>query len=233
MVLRMVGFWMLVSPAALFAQETLKLKVEAAGQKPSDVAGYDIGYNIGTQLRTGGIPFDDIKTNDFLSGLVDALKGTERRVTRDEVEAAMKILSGKVEARMQEVGKANLARSNAFLEENKKKQGVTALPSGLQYEVLKSGNGAMPTLASTVTVHYEGKLVSGKVFDSSLKNGQPATFPVGQVIPGWTEALSRMKVGDKWRLFIPPALGYGAQGAGADIGPNEALIFEVELLQIR
>ena len=145
----------------------------------------------------------------------------------------MKALEQKLQAKAAAAGKENLAKSNKFLEENKKKQGVQTTASGLQYEVIKTGTGASPKVENEVTVHYEGKLISGTVFDSSIKRGEPATFGVGQVIPGWTEALQRMKVGDKWRLFIPPNIAYGERGAGGDIGPNEALIFEVELLEVK
>lgn len=117
-----------------------------------------------------------------------------------------------------------------FLDENSKREGVVTLPSGLQYEVLQEGNGEKPSDTSRVTVHYEGRLSDGKVFDSSYKRGQPATFGVRQVISGWTEALQLMPVGAKWRLFIPLELGYGSRGAGGSIPPNAALVFDVELL---
>lgn len=120
-----------------------------------------------------------------------------------------------------------------FLEDNATKEGVVTLPSGLQYFVLKAGEGAKPGPTTMVTVHYEGSLINGKVFDSSYKRGQPATFGVHQVISGWTEALQLMPVGSKWRLFIPPALGYGARGAGGSIPPHATLIFDVELLGMR
>jgi FKBP-type peptidyl-prolyl cis-trans isomerase FklB len=130
-------------------------------------------------------------------------------------------------------GEENLAKAKAFLSENQKKDGVQTLKSGLQYVILKKGQGKTPGQTSVVRVHYEGKLLNGQVFDSSLKRGEPAEFPLNGVIPGWTEALQRMAVGDKWQLFIPPDLAYGMNGApGGKIGPNEALVFEVELLDI-
>ena len=124
------------------------------------------------------------------------------------------------------------AANESFLKENAAKEGVTLLPSGLQYEVLQQGTGAMPGPRSMVTVHYEGKLTNGNVFDSSYKRGQPATFGVHQVIPGWTEAMQLMNEGAKWRLTIPPDLGYGARGAGGSIPPNAVLIFDVELIKV-
>ncbi len=127
----------------------------------------------------------------------------------------------------------NKKEGDAFLAANKAKEGVITLPSGLQYKILKEGNGKKPTDADTVQVHYRGTLIDGTEFDSSIKRGQPASFPVKQIIPGWREALKLMPVGSKWQLFIPPELAYGARGAGGDIGPNATLIFEVELLAIK
>ena len=127
---------------------------------------------------------------------------------------------------------ANTDEQEKFLQDNKAKEGVITLPSGLQYLILKDGNGEKPGPATMVTVHYEGSLVNGKIFDSSYKRGQPATFGVHQVIAGWTEALQLMPVGSKWKLFIPSSLGYGARGAGGSIPPHASLIFDVELLSM-
>ena len=134
---------------------------------------------------------------------------------------------------MQEAGEANKKEGEAFLADNKTKPGVVALPSGLQYKILTEGTGAKPTAGDSVVCNYRGTLINGKEFDSSYKRGQPATFPVGRVIKGWTEALQLMPVGSKWQLFIPSDLAYGASGAGGDIGPNATLIFEVELISIQ
>jgi FKBP-type peptidyl-prolyl cis-trans isomerase FklB len=130
------------------------------------------------------------------------------------------------------VGDKNKREGETFLVGNKTKEGVTTRPSGLQYQVLRSGTGASPKATDTVKVHYEGTLLDGKVFDSSIKRNEPAVFPVNGVIAGWTEAMQLMRVGDKWRLFIPSELAYGARGAGDLIGPNAVLIFDVELLDI-
>lgn len=127
---------------------------------------------------------------------------------------------------------ANKKAGEAFLEENKKREGVVALPSGLQYEVLREGDGAKPTAANKVTCHYHGTLIDGKVFDSSVQRNQPATFPLSAVITGWTEGVQLMPQGSKFRFFIPPHLGYGDRQVGSDIGPNSTLIFDVELLAI-
>ena len=131
------------------------------------------------------------------------------------------------------MSKQALEAGRAFLAENGQRPGIITTESGLQYQVIKSGSGASPTAESKVSVHYEGKLVNGDIFDSSIQRGEPAAFGVSQVIPGWTEALLRMKVGDKWKLFIPPNLAYGDRGSPPVIGPNEALIFEVELLEVQ
>ena len=136
-------------------------------------------------------------------------------------------------AKMKEASEKNAKEGAAFLAENKNKEGVITLESGLQYKVLKSGDGPSPKETDTVVTHYRGNLINGEIFDSSYKRGQPATFPVSGVIAGWTEALQKMKVGDKWQLFIPSNLAYGENGAGQKIGPNEVLIFELELLEIK
>jgi FKBP-type peptidyl-prolyl cis-trans isomerase FklB len=136
-------------------------------------------------------------------------------------------------AKQSEVAKKNKAEGETFLAENKKKEGVKSLATGLQYKVIKAGTGKKPKSNDTVTVHYRGTLINGAEFDSSYKRGQPATFPVSKVIPGWTEALQLMEVGAKWQLFIPSNLAYGEQGAGSDIAPNATLIFEVELVSIQ
>lgn len=196
------------------------------GQNTSDAGSYGIGYDIGMNLAGGGITSQDIKPADIIAGILDALAGKEPAVKQDVVRAAMEALGKKIMARKQ-------ATASKFLEDNKKKDGVQVTESGLQYKVITAGNGATPTANSTVSVHYEGTLTSGDVFDSSLQRGEPATFGVSQVIPGWTEALMRMKVGDKWQLVIPPNLAYGERGSPPVIGPNETLIFTVELLEIK
>jgi len=215
-----------------FAQEVVPLNTQTA-KKIADPASYGIGFGIGSDMAQQGLSAEYITQVDLIAGIMDALAGKELGVTPAEVQAAMKALQEKMKAKAAAAGKENLAKANKFLEDNKKKEGIQTTASGLQYEVLKSRTGAVPKLENEVTVHYEGKLLSGKVFDSSIKRGEPAKFGVGQVIPGWTEALQRMKVGDKWRVFIPPNLAYGERGAGADIGPNEALVFEVELLDVK
>lgn len=173
----------------------------------------------------------------FERGLKDGLGGGKTLITDEEAQAAImemqKEMRDKMQAKMKEEGEDNKKAGDAFLAANKSKDGVVALPSGLQYKILKEGTGAKPTPSDTVECNYRGTLINGTEFDSSYKRGQPATFPVGGVIKGWTEALQLMPVGSKWQLFIPPDLAYGERGAGADIGPDETLIFDVELLSIK
>jgi FKBP-type peptidyl-prolyl cis-trans isomerase FklB len=179
----------------------------------------------------------DIDPTVFAQGVKDALSGGQTLLTDEEAKAVLTALQAEVSKRQQEkmqaMGEANKKEGAAFLEANKSKDGVVALPSGLQYKILKQGNGPKPTASDSVICNYRGTLINGTEFDSSYKRGQPATFGVGQVIHGWTEALQLMPVGSKWQLFIPSDLGYGPRGAGADIGPNAVLIFEVELLSIQ
>jgi FKBP-type peptidyl-prolyl cis-trans isomerase len=198
-------------------------------------ASYALGMKIGGDLKRQGVgaSVDPALTS---RGLRDALAGSKTLLTDDEVKAALTQLQTEVraaqEAKSHEAGSVNRKEGEAFLAENKSKEGIVTLPSGLQYKILTAGTGPKPTTSDTVTCNYKGTLISGKEFDSSYKRGQPASFPVGGVIKGWTEALQLMPVGSKWQLFIPPDLAYRDRGAGADIGPGETLIFEVELISI-
>lgn len=195
---------------------------------------YAIGMDIGNNLKRQSVEVDP----DLLAqGLKDVVTGGKTRLTEAEVRetlmALQKDLMAKAEERMKAQAEKNKKDGEAFLAENKKKDGVVALPSGLQYKVLKEGDGPVPTDNDVVETNYRGTLIDGTEFDSSYKRGQPATFPVKGVIPGWTEALKLMKVGSKWQLAIPPDLAYGARGAGRDIGPNATLLFDIELLGIK
>jgi len=201
--------------------------------KPMNPPSYAIGLNIGRNLKEAGFKPEDLSKEDLIAGIMDTLSGADSRLDDKEMAAAFEKINQMLTSRAEAATKDNLTKANTFLEDNKKKEGVIALPSGLQYKVVKQGAGAQPKLSSEVKVHYEGKLMNGTIFDSSIKRGEPAEFPVGGVIKGWTEALQRMKVGDKWILYVPPGLAYGERGAGGDIGPNELLIFEVELLEVK
>jgi len=180
---------------------------------------------------------DEINVDNVILGLKDVFAGQQPKLTMEEMQQVMmtfqKNMQEKQQAQVKAVADANAKEGKEFLAANKKKDGVKTLPSGLQYKVLQSGKGDSPKVTDTVVTHYRGSLINGQVFDSSYQRGEPATFPVNGVIKGWTEALQKMKVGDKWQLFIPADLAYGEHGAGQLIGPNAVLIFEIELLEIK
>lgn len=194
---------------------------------------YAIGNSIGNNFKSQGI---DVEPSIVAQAITDVLSDGALALTEEQMEEVMmnfqKNMQAKARIQQAQAGEANRIAGKAFLEANKKNDGVVALPSGLQYQIIREGSGAKPKLTDTVTTHYHGTLIDGKVFDSSVKRGQPASFPVNGVISGWTEALQLMSVGSKWKLFIPSDLAYGERGAGADIGPGTALVFEVELLSI-
>ena len=206
----------------------------AGCKNASTIGSYGIGMNIGHQLKTGGV---DVNLESLVQGIRDGMQGGTPKYTRRPGSRRPGVFQRQAEARQPQANvtdaEKNLREGQAFLAATKAKPGVVTLPSGLQYQVLQAGNGPSPKASDTVKVHYEGTLFSGKVFDSSIKRNEPVTFPVTGVIPGWTEALQRMKVGDRWRLVIPSDLAYGARGVPqAGIGPNSVLIFEVQLLEI-
>ncbi|HET9408204.1 MAG TPA: FKBP-type peptidyl-prolyl cis-trans isomerase [Candidatus Sulfotelmatobacter sp.] len=200
---------------------------KTAAPKPlttsKDKFSYALGMNLGGGLHRQSV---DIDPDVFMRGFKDALAGRKTQLTDDEARAAITNLQAELRA-------ATKKRNQDFLEENKVKQGVVALPSGLQYKILQEGTGPKPAATDTVVCNYRGTLIDGKEFDSSAKHGGPATFPVSGVIKGWTEALQLMPVGSKWQLFIPSDLAYADRGAGQDIGPGATLIFEVELVSIQ
>src|SRR6056297_901313 len=208
---------------------TTSVDLESSEQRLS----YGIAYSLGQRMATDGIPLD---TGAFTQGVVDALEGKEPRLSPEVMQGEMQAYQEKAVAEQQAaqaaLAEANEAAAAAFLEQNAARDAVVVTESGLQYEVIEAGDGAVPGPEDTVEVHYSGTLVDGTEFDSSYSRGQPVSFGVGQVIPGWTEALQLMPVGSKWKLAIPADLAYGAAGAGQVIGPNAALIFDVELLSI-
>ncbi|MBC8414143.1 MAG: FKBP-type peptidyl-prolyl cis-trans isomerase [Nitrospira sp.] len=199
-----------------------------------DRVSYSIGMDIGGNLKSQGI---DIDPEILAQGLVDTFKGENTKLTQEEFSEAMTNFQKKMMAKQAELQQAasgnNAKEGETFLSENKTKDGVVELPSGLQYIIVSEGSGDSPKATDTVSVHYKGTLIDGTEFDSSYGRGEPAEFPVNRVIPGWTEALQLMKPGAKWQLFIPSDLAYGERGAGKMIGPNSALIFDVELLAIK
>jgi len=193
-------------------------------------ASYGIGFQMGQQLQSN--PFDGLAIDAVVAGLKDAFAGQAPQVDNDTLRDAFGEIHKRMQAAKEEASKAVIEEGAKFLEENAKRDGITVTESGLQYEVVAKGDGEKPVPASTVRVHYHGTLIDGTTFDSSYERGQPAEFPVGGVIKGWTEALQLMEVGAKYRLYVPHELAYGEQGAGAAIAPYSTLIFDVELLDI-
>lgn len=222
------------------------LALAACGPKPAEEAApdqaldseaekisYIMGVNIGSQMKADAFELDSAA---FLSGVEDVMAGKEPRLGDEEANAVVQAYQEKrraaAEAERQQLAEANLAASEEYLAENAEREGVQVLDSGLQYRVLAEGSGESPQPGDTVEVHYRGTLPDGTEFDSSYSRNQPETFGVSQVIPGWVEALQLMQEGDKWELAIPPDLAYGPGGSGGAIGPNQVLLFEVELLKV-
>jgi FKBP-type peptidyl-prolyl cis-trans isomerase FklB len=228
------------------AATTAKAPVKKPGTAPAASAlttkeqkfSYALGMSIGTQVG-GNLKKQSVEVDPNLvsQGLKDALSGAKPRLTQEEVQAVLTERQNEVrkeqQEKMQAASAKNKTEGEAFLAANKSKEGIVTLPDGLQYKILTAGTGPKPTASDSVVCNYRGTLTNGTEFDSSYKRGQPATFGVDKVIKGWTEALQLMPVGSKWQLFIPSSLAYGERGAGADIGPDATLIFEVELLSIQ
>lgn len=194
--------------------------------------GYFLGFSVGQSLYGQGVKADDIEMDSFVAGLSDSLADKEIQYSDEQLQDVAGRLQKLINDRMTERLAAKRAEGEKWLAENLKKEGVKELTGGLQYKVLKEGDGASPGPSDNVRVHYTGKLTNGQVFDSSVQRGQPAEFVVGQVIKGWQMALQKMQVGDKWMLYIPSEMAYGERGSRPAIGPNEVLVFEVELLGI-
>lgn len=210
------------------------LVLKTAKQKRSYAIGADIGKKVGSQLKSQSVDLDPAMV---ARGMRDALSGAKPAMTDEEVRTTLTELRTQLQQKQaaitKEASDKNKQVGDAFLAANKGKEGVTTLPSGLQYKILKEGDGKKPAASDTVVCNYRGTLIDGTEFDSSTKHGGPATFPVSGVIKGWTEALQLMSVGSKWQLFIPADLAYGDRGAGGNIGPGATLIFEVELVSIQ
>jgi len=222
-------------PTAKARSTTAKKPAVLTLNTQKEKASYVIGLNIGRSMHKDSV---DVDTAILLRGMKDGLAGAKPLLTDDEARAVMVALQAdlrtKQEEKMQALAETNKKEGDAFFAENKTKDGVVTLPSGLQYKVLVEGTGPKPTATDTVVCNYKGTLLDNTEFDSSYKRGQPVTFPVNGVIKGWTEALQLMPVGSKWQLFVPPDLAYGARGGpGGGIGPNATLIFEVELMSIK
>ncbi len=214
------------------AAEEVKV-APAALDTPKSRISYTIGVNIGQDFKSQKM---DVDTDILLLGLKDSLEGKELKLTDEEmiseIQAFQEEMQKKMVAEMEAAAGDNKTAGETFLTDNATKEGVVVTESGLQYKILEPGEGDSPQAADVATVHYRGTLIDGTQFDSSYDRGQPATFPVGGVIAGWTEALQLMKPGAKWQLFIPSELAYGERGAGQDIGPNATLLFDVELISV-
>ncbi len=230
-------------PAAKPATAAKPAPVKATPAKPAvaskmtnelDSVAYSIGMNIAQNLKGQGL--DKINVNLLAKGIQDVLKGAKSDLDDNQAQMILGNYFNKLQTQRQSEDakkfEGNKLDGEKFLAENKKKAGIVTLPSGLQYEVMKAGEGPKPTINNTVKTHYHGTLVDGTVFDSSVDRGQPAEFPVGGVIQGWVEALQLMPVGSKWKLYVPYNLAYGERAAGPQIKPYSALVFEVELLEI-
>jgi FKBP-type peptidyl-prolyl cis-trans isomerase FklB len=204
--------------------------VGTALESDAEKYSYAIGINFAQSLMRQGVPLD---ADAIYLAIRDALEGSEPRLSADAMSAALRSEAQRAGERKRAMAGENLQRGKAYMEQNKAKAGVTTLSNGIQYEVLRKGDGVQPTASDTVTVHYTGTLVDGREFDSSKRRGEPATFQLGDVIQGWQEVLPLMHAGSRWLVTIPPDLAYGVNGAGAAIGPNETLVFEIDLLEVK
>ena len=220
-------------PAAKTGTTTAKAPVVLTLKTPKDKASYAIGMNIGKSIHEDSV---DVDLSILMRGIKDSMKDGKTLLTDDEAKAALTALQAEMRKKQEEKmlvqAESNKKAGEAFLADNKTKDGVVTLPSGLQYKILREGTGPKPATTDTVVCNYKGTLLDNTEFDSSYKRGQPATFPVSGVIKGWTEALQLMSVGSKWELFIPSDLAYGVPGRPG-IGPNATLVFEVELMSIQ
>ncbi len=214
---------MVVILGILFLANQVNAQEKPALKNQKEKVSYIIGMDIGSNLKRQSV---DVDPNSLARGIQDALSGAKPLLSKEESQETMAAFQKEMAGKQKQ-------RGEAFLSENKKKEGVKTLPSGLQYKVLKAGTGKKPKLNDAVTVNYRGTLIDGTEFDSSFRRGQPANLPVSGVIPGWTEAMQLMAEGAKWQLFIPPNLAYGERGAGGLIGPNATLVFEIELISVQ
>lgn len=229
-----LALFLTVGGLSLMAQDPPPAPPQIEVKTLSQRAGYAVGWDLGQKMKQSGA---DLDVDTLARGIRDALAGREAAITPEAMNQAMQELQQQVEtqqkAKMTEMAGKQKAEGQAFLEKNKTAEGVKVTPSGLQYKVVKAGNGQKPAATDTVTVHYEGKLIDGTVFDSSYQRQQPATFPLNRVIKGWTEGLQLMDVGSEYMLYIPSDLAYGeTPRPGGPIPPNAVLVFKVELLEI-
>jgi FKBP-type peptidyl-prolyl cis-trans isomerase FklB len=225
-----------LSGIAIAACDKIDTKASRDLKTSKDKVSYGIGLDIGKSFKQQSLDAKDIDMDKLRIGMQDAMAGTKPLMTDSQLSETMMSFQKEMMARQDSLnrkkGEENIKAGKDFLAKNAKEPGVVTLPDGLQYKIITAGTGKKPDSTSTVTVNYTGTLIDGTEFDSSVKRGQPATFPVSGVIKGWTEALQLMPVGSKWMVYVPAELGYGERGAGQKIGPNSTLIFEVELISI-
>ena len=233
MSLRILGVTLVLVSLSLTAEQAMgqgKEANKAAAEK--DPMGYFLGISVGQNMAQNGFTKGDFDLQSLLAGVSDGLEKLGPALSAEELQKVQSDIETLLKKRQDELLAVNKEKGDLWLKENSKKDGVKLLEGGVQYKVLKAGKGASPAAADTVKVHYTGTLTNGTEFDSSVKRGKPAEFRVDQVIKGWQMALQKMKVGDKWMLYIPSDLAYGERGSRGAIGPNEVLVFEVELLDI-
>ena len=226
----MPAFWLIVlvlSPPVAADERSL---IRTDQQMFSYTLGYQIGGQLAAQIREGGL---DLDPDAFAQAIADVLSGRPPAMTAAQMEAALEMRQQQEKVRQIDAAETGRPRGEAFQVEYSQRQGVVATASGLQYRVIETGEGRSPGPTDTVVVHYVGRLIDGTEFDSSRDRGTPATFSLGGIIPGWQEALQLMHEGDVWEVVIPSELAYGARGAGTSIGPNETLVFEIELISVK
>lgn len=223
--MKLISFWLLPILALLVTAATQAASLKTQKQKFS----YTVGYQVGLDFKRKDL---DLDVNALVQAIRDMQAGKKPRLTQDQMKKAVANYQKAVSAKRKALAGKKLELAKAYLEKNKKKKNVKVLKSGLQYEVLKKGTGSKPKTTDKVEVHYHGTLIDGRIFDSSVNRGQTATFAINRVIKGWQEVLPMMKKGAKWRVTIPPSLAYGENGP-PNIGPNAALIFEIELIDIK
>ncbi|ALP53063.1 hypothetical protein Tel_07790 [Candidatus Tenderia electrophaga] len=216
----------LITIAGLWAGQAMAVDLENDKQRFS----YIVGLQIGQQLKNDNIELDE---DAFLAAIQDVAAGKQPQLSQSQIQDTLQRVQQQRASVAQQAGEENRRQGEEFLVENAKKSGVKKTDSGLQYKVIEEGKGEKPKASDTVVVHYRGTLIDGTEFDSSYSRGEPATFPVNGVIQGWQEALQMMREGSKWQIYVPADLAYGSRGAGAQIGPNSTLIFDVELLDIK
>ncbi len=220
----------LAATLGLFAMTSIAAGSKTELKSDEQKAGYAMGFQLGINLKKKGL---QIPPDSFALGVEDALKTAKPRIPVEELQAALVTYQQKLMEAQKAKAAANSVTGDKYRAANKKKEGVIELPSGLQYVIVTKGDGAKPKETDTVVVHYQGTLIDGTVFDSSIKRGTPATFQLNKIIPGWKEALLMMQTGSKWKVVIPPHLAYGANGVGNTIGPNSTLLFDIELMEIK